>query len=331
MNAELILSNIEILREQIEQGQQAEACETMLNLSRLLIAGPPKEPQEARAIRRLYGSYAGAASSLCELFKALKDNYSPTADMKDMVTRIETLQQDLNSCEEEARRIREHNKKLLDQETALKEKKAELEALKKQVDELICLKDVELDKLTKEIAGLEQQLDRLEQACEQADREKARWQATLRENIALINQLPESIAAEHIDEMIRQMKERAQQLVQNCEDAERQEAVGQLLALQDGELDALHNKIEQLQSRLDRLDENCLEVREHRKKWEELYAEGAAVAESGGEADDVETVIKQVRDHADQTARVCEETEKLLCDMLQAMENTLAGRELPVS
>lgn len=328
MNAELILSNVEILKEQIEQGRQAEACETMLNLSRLLIAGPPKEPQEARTTRKLYGSYAGAASSLCELFKALKDSYSPTADMEDMVTRIEALQQDLNSCGEEARRIREQNKKLLDQEMALKEKKAELEALKKKVDELIHLKNVELNELKKEIAGLEQQLGRLERACEQADRERARWQATLRENIALIRQLPESVAAEHIDKTIFQVKERAQQLVQNCEDAERREAVGQLLALQDGELDALRDKIERLQSGLDRLGKNCLEVRKHRKKWKELYEESAGAAESG---DDVEAAISQVRDHANQIRLVCEETEKLLYDMLQEMENALTGRELSVS
>lgn len=328
MNVELIFSNMEILKERIEQGQQAEACETMLNLSRLLIADPPKEPREARTTRKLYGSYAGAASSLRELFKTLKDNYSPTADMENMVTRIEALQQELNICEEEARRIREQNKKLLDQETALKKKKAELEALKKQVDELIYCKNVELNELEKEIAGLEQQLDRLEQACEQADREKAQWQATLRENIALIRQLPESVAAEHIDKTILQVKERAQQLIQECEDAEKLETVGQLLVLQDSGLDALRDKIERLQSGLDRLGKNCLEVRKHRKKWEELCAEGAGAAESG---DDVEAAISQVRNHANQICLVCEETEKLLYDMLQEMENALAGRELSVS
>lgn len=328
MNVELILSNMEILKEWIEQGQQTEACETMLNLSRLLIADPPKESQEARTTRKLYGSYAGAASSLCELFKTLKDNYMPTVDMKDMVTQIEALQQELNSCKEEARRIRKQNKELLDQETALNEKKAELETLKKQVAELINLKNVELNELEKEKAGLEQELTRLQQACEQAGEEKAQWQATLRENIALINQLPESVAAEHIDKTILQMKERAQQLIQECEDAERLEAVGQLLALPDSELDAFREKIERLQSRLERLDKNCLEVREHRKKWEKLYAESTAAAESG---DNLETVIRQIRDRADQTARTCEETEKMLCDMLQAMENALAGREIPVS
>lgn len=328
MNVELILSNMEILKERIEQGQQAEACETMLNLSRLLIADPPKEPREARATRKLYGSYAGAASSLCELFKTLKDNYSPTADMKGMVTQIEELQQDLNSYEEEARRIREQNKELLDQETALNEKKAELEALKKQVEELIYLKNIELNELEEEIASLEQELVRLQQACEQAGEEKAQWQATLRENIALINQLPESVAAEHIDKTIVQMKECAQQLIQKCEDAERLEAVGQLLALQDSELDAFREKIGRLQNRLDRLDKDCLEAREHRKKWEDLYVESTAAAESG---DNVETVIRQVRDRADQTARTCEETEKMLCDMLQAIENALTGREISVS
>lgn len=328
MNVELILSNMEILKERIEQGQQAEACETMLNLSRLLIADPPKEPREARATRKLYGSYAGAASSLCELFKMLKDNYLPSEDMKDMVTQIEALQQELNFCGEEARNIREQNKKLLDQETALNEKKAELETLKKQVDKLSYLKNVELNELKKEIAGLEQELARLQQACEQAGEKKAQWQATLRENIALINQLPESVAAEHIDKTILQMKERAQQLIQKCEDAERQEAVGQLLALQDSELDSFREKIERLQNRLNRLDKDCLEAREHRKKWEELYVENTAAAESG---DNVETVIRQVRDRADQTARTCEETEKMLCDMLQAIENALTGREISVS
>lgn len=325
MNAELILSNMEILKERVEQGQQAEACKTMLNLSRLLITDPPKEPLEARATRRLYGSYAGAASSLCELFKTLKDNYSPTADMEEMEKQIETLQEDLDACEKEARNIREKNKELLDQEEALKEKKAEREELKQKVAELIGLKNVELNKLQEEIITLKQEQERLQQACEHARKEKTQWQATLRENIALINLLPESVAEERIDKMILWMKERAQQTIQACEDAERLGAVGQLLALRDSELDAFRDKIKRLQKGLDRLDKSCVEVRAHREKWERLQAKGAAESESGDDRiNDVEKTIRQVCDHAHQILLACEETEKMLCDILQAMEDALA-------
>jgi len=329
MNAELILFNMKTLKAQVEQGQTVRACESMLNLSCLLIDEAPKEPLEVREVRKLYGSYAGAASTLYKLFEALKANYSPSEDIKDMAQRIEALQQDLKACEEEARCVRDQNKDLLDQEAALEKEKVELEELKKHVAELNTLKNVELQKLREEIADLKQEQVALQQACEQAREEKAQWQATLKENIALINQLPESVAAEHIDKIILQMKERAQQIIQACEDAEKLEAVGQLLVLQDSELDTFRDKIKRLQKSLNRLDENCVEVQIHREKWEALQAESAAAAESGdGGMNDVETAIRKIRERAHQTILACEETEKMLCDILQTMEDALARREV---
>ena len=206
MNIPLLEHNIRQMESQIRAGSPEEACKTALALARLLLQSPGEASPRA-----LYGAYAGVASSLQGCYSALLETNSPSEDIAQMARKIEAVNEEIARCAGESARVAGANKKLLDEEGELARRREKLHQLKLRVEQALCAREKELPALAEEIEAKKQKLRELEDACEAALREKARWMQAFEENERLIAALPDAGPDAGVDGAIAAAKEYARQ------------------------------------------------------------------------------------------------------------------------
>lgn len=206
MNIQLIQHNLEEIKKQAECDDITNAVRTTMALAKLLL----QEPIEADA-RSVYGAYGGMAVVLNNCFKTLRQNYDPGADLKALKEKIAEVNGKIADCAKDADALTSANSDLLKAEAALRAQKQDLENLRDKINEMIQIRDQELQKLNEEIAQKETALADLKKSCAQAKAERDKWLLVIDTDNRLIADLPDSVADKHVNALIKQAKEYQEQ------------------------------------------------------------------------------------------------------------------------
>lgn len=210
MNKELILRNLEAVRESTESEDGFEVCSRLLALAGAVIRqeGTAKDVAlDDKALRMLYGQYVKVGNGLLDLFSSLEQRYNPQEDERKLKEGLSGIQDKLLSACKEYGQVEAANRELLQKEKDLRTKKNELEELTTKIPELIHLRDKELAALQQKKEQLEESLSDLNSACESAKEVVERYQAEVGENGRLIRMLPEQYGTtKNVDDLIAQIK-----------------------------------------------------------------------------------------------------------------------------
>jgi len=207
LNIELIRQNLNACEEEMASGNPQAACTLAFQTARVLLtqagtgfrqAGVEPQPLLIASVK--------AANALSSLFASLEPQLDTPAVTEKQRQRILALKELFAQKQAECADLEAAGKELLDAEKALRQEEARLEAIRGKIQELTLLKEKRLGELKMEIAAWQEKAKALEEACQAAQDELKRVQALLDEDSELIRNLPSSVGAADVDELIRYAK-----------------------------------------------------------------------------------------------------------------------------
>lgn len=219
MNIELIRQNLSACEAEQTSGDLQAAYNLAFQTARLLLsqAGAGLQ-QEGVNPQPLFIACVKAANVFPGLFAHL--------DVSDSAEKLRQRTRELNELftqkQSELETLEQANQDLLAQEDSLRQEELRLKETLAKVQALAELKERDLDSLRQEVSVWKQKASDLEEACQAARATQECLEALLGENGNLIRNLPDSVGATNVDDLIARAKE-AQATCQ--EDANQSEKV----------------------------------------------------------------------------------------------------------
>lgn len=203
MNIELIRQNLNACEAEQTSGDPQTAYSLAFQTARLLLsqAGAGLR-QEGMDPQPLFIACVKAANVFPDLFTHL----DASAAAEKLRQRARELSELFAQKQAELAELEHANRDLLNQEDALRQEEVRLKETLEKVRALAELKEHGLEALRQEVAEWEQKAHELEEACQAAQAAQVRLEAVLGENGSLIRDLPDSVGAANVDDLIGQAK-----------------------------------------------------------------------------------------------------------------------------
>ena len=214
MKLELIRKNLELCEQALaEENTQAAVEQACLTARLLLLRSAEWQSQSREAdLKKSYIALVGVTGAVRTQLEKLEQKQNVSALPEKLRADLDQIRKEFAAAEEAYNTLVKLHEDILSEEQALLEEKEKLEETKKKIEELTQLKETELVELRKAVQEQRNKLSQLEKEYTQCEKIYLSVEKELRENLILLEALPEKTGENTLDDLVVQAKQHRQTL-----------------------------------------------------------------------------------------------------------------------